>query len=323
MKRALITGVAGQDGSYLAEFLAKKGYEVNGVGRDSSTVQPKLRRNLNNLWEIDLDQPAPLRGIVEKIRPDEIYHLAAHHFSAQGTENRIGDLKPFISVNLMAADVLLGVIKEKIPSCRFFYAGSAHIFGEPTVCPQTESTPFRPETPYAISKVTGVHLCRYYLQTLNVYTSVGILYNHESRLRGDSFITTQIARCAALAYLGNPEQLVIRNLDAVVDWGAAKDYVQAMWLTLQQASGGEYVISSGVQRTVMDFANMAFDCVNLNASDHITQDKNLAGGCKQKPYVGDSSKIRNICGWEPQTSFRELVKEMVDNQVVQLSGQPS
>lgn len=314
MKRALITGVAGQDGSYLAEFLFDKGYEVHGIARSSSTITQVLRERLKSVSVIDLAKPQSLKKVIREIRPDEVYHLAAHHFSSQGTQNRTGELDPFISINLMAANVMLEVMRYKLPESRFFYAASAHIFGAPTVSPQTESTPLLPDTPYAISKSAGVHLCRYFREKHNVYASTGILYNHESPRRPSSFVTTQIARCATLAYVGKPEPIIIRDLDAVVDWGAAQDYVRAMWLTLQQSLGDDYIIASGVPRTVRDFAEAAFECVNLNADDFVFQDQKKVED-KRLPYIGDSSKVRQMCEWEPCISFHELVKEMVDYQL--------
>jgi GDPmannose 4,6-dehydratase len=312
--RALITGVNGQDGFYLAEWLLRKGYEVHGTVRSPSKIPLELKERLAGISVINLIKPQLLADVVRQVRPYEIYHLAAHHFSSQGSENYTSQLDPFVSVNLLAADAALKVLRYELPNSRFFYAASAHIFGRPEVCPQTETTPHWPDTLYAISKSAGVHLCRYYRESHGIYTSVGILYNHESPRRPVSFVTTQIARAAAQAFLGKPKPLAIRNLDAIVDWGAAQDYVKAMWLTLRQPFGDEYIIASGISRTVQDFANEAFDYLGLRADVFVFQDQKTIR-TESLPYVGDSSKIRRTCAWEPSVSFRDLVRSMVDVQL--------
>jgi GDPmannose 4,6-dehydratase len=312
--RAIIIGIAGQDGHYLTELLHEKGYEVYGIDCNSASNVDRL---VERTTILDLSHYEPLEEIIRDIRPDEIYYLAAHHFSSQGSENKTGDLLPFISVNLLAADKVLHIMLHHLSKCRFFYAASSHIFGIPETFPQTELTPQRPDTPYGISKSAALHLCRYYRETYGLYTSVGIMYNHESQRRGASFVTTQIARAAALAFCGNPQKLVLRSLDSVVDWGAAEDYVVAMWLTLRESHGDEYIIASGIPRTIRDFANTAFSSVNLNANDLVSQEE-ISMPSKATPYVGDSSKIRRICGWEPAISFNDMVNNMVKNEISRL-----
>jgi GDPmannose 4,6-dehydratase len=188
----------------------------------------------------------------------------------------------------------------------------------PEVCPQTESTPHRPNTLYGISKSAGVHLCEYYRANYGVHASAGILYNHESPRRQSNFVTTLIARAAAQASFGRPEPLIIRDLEAIVDWGAAQDYVTAMWLMLQQPRSDNYIIASGISHTVQDFADAAFEYVGLCAADFVVQEQKTTRSEKTLPYIGDSTKIRRVCAWEPTISFRDLVQGMVEIQLQQL-----
>ena len=223
-------------------------------------------------------------------------------------------MTPFLSVNLNAPNEVLEILQTEIPACRFFYAASAQIFGSPDESPQDEETICRPNTPYAISKAAAVLLCKYYRETHGIYTVAGILYNHESPRRSGSFVTTQIAHAAARAACGKGKPLVLKDLNAVGDWGSAEDYVDAMWCTLQMAIGGEYIISTGVPRTVMDFAREAYRVVGLRAEEYVFQKTEVPLNM-HKPYVGDNSKIRKICGWHPTKIFESLVKEMVEAQL--------
>lgn len=318
MKKAFITGITGQDGSYLAELLLENGYKVCGTMLPGTTLPAELVGRVG-IFEIDLCESAELARLVHTVSPDEVYHLAAHHFSSQGDENRKGLAGPFLSVNLVAANTMLEFIKCERPRSRFFYAASAHIFGSPDSCPQTEQTPHRPETAYAISKSAGVLLCRYYRETHGLHASAGILYNHESPRRTADFVTMRIARAAALASMGRGEPLYLKNIRAVVDWGAARDYVGAMRLLLQQPSGSECLISSGVPRTVWELAEEAFNSVGLKADKFVFQAENIIQS-DSVPYVGDNSKIREICGWIPTISFSKMVAEMVQFQLEQLKG---
>lgn len=315
-KRALITGVNGQDGSYLAELLLAHGYGVIGLDRNPPPQDLPSLAALDGHLVVDLIEPGSLEAAVRQVRPDELYHLAAHHFSSQTDENRTGPLEPFLRVNLIAPSEALEFIATELPSCRFFYAASAQVFGAPSSWPQNESTPRNPDTPYGISKSAGMDVCRYFRTHRGVFASVGILYNHESPRRGDSFITTQIARAAARAARGLPSRLVLKDLEAVVDWGAAQDYVRAMWLTLQQPGADDYIIASGKGRTVREFAEEAFSVVGMHAADRVTQETPKAHS-RGVPYVGDSSRIREVGGWEPVISFGELVRSMVEAQLQQ------
>ena len=315
--RALITGISGQDGFYLAEWLLQQGYAVFGTTRLVTQVSPKIRGRLAGVFVADLIQSHQLMEIVRRVQPHEVYHLAAYHFSSQRNENSLGQLEPFVAVNLRAADCVLQILRDEMPSSRFFYAASAHIFGVPAMMPQTEEMPHHPDTLYAISKSAGVHLCRYYRTTFGIFAAAGILYNHESPRRRADFVTTQIAHAAARAALGSRAPLVLRDLDAVVDWGAAQDYVRAMWLILQQPRADEYIIASGVPRTVREFAQVAFDAVGLRADDFVFQSSQDVPPARL-PYVGDNSKLRQVCGWEPTFSFHDLVRAMVLAQVDEL-----
>lgn len=319
MKRALIVGVAGQDGYYLTHLLANKGYMVYGVDRFVSVLCSEQRRALSGVAEIELSQAGLLVKYIRETKPDEIYYLAAHHFSSQGEENRTGRMSPFLSINVITPNEVLELLQTELPECRFFYAASAHIFGEPDMSPQTEMTPYRPDTPYAISKTAAVFLCRYYRQTHRIYTASGILYNHESPRRSDSFVTMQIACAAANAAKGRGKPLILHDLDSVVDWGAAEDYVNAMWCTLQQPFGDEYVISTGVPRTVMDFARAAFAVVALRPEEYVFQRPEPIFR-RPKPYIGDNTKIMQMCDWQPSQKFESLVREMVEAQIASIES---
>jgi len=314
MTTALITGVSGQDGYYLSRLLLENGYTVHGVARSSTNLPVELRDRLATFTPMDLRTPAPLADVVRQLKPDEIYHLAAHHFSSEGDENIAGELDPFMSVNFAAAETVLNVLRYELRQAKFFYAASAHVFGDPEKFPQTERTPMRPDTPYAISKTAGVHLCHYYRKRHGIFAVAGILYNHESPRRSSSYITTQVAEAAAKASLGQAVSLEIRDLDAVVDWGAAEDYVAAMWLSLQQHDPDTYIIASGIVRTVRDLVTHAFDAVGLEADGYVVSSRTESGSEARTPYIGDASKIRMSCSWEPTLSFRELVRSMVEAQ---------
>jgi GDPmannose 4,6-dehydratase len=316
-KKALITGISGQDGSYLAEYLHSKGYHVHGVDKSFAHLLPQVRNIVSALHEIDLTKPKILKKLIQNILPDEIYHLAAYHFSSQNNNNSIMPFEPFNSINVLAANEILDTIRHNFEKCRFFYASSSHIFGPVDHYPQNEKTPYRPDSFYSITKAAGSELCKLYRDHHGVYASVGILYNHESPRRPLSYVTSQIAEAAAKASRGMKVRLTLRDLDAIVDWGAAQDYVHAMWLTLQQSCSDDYVIASGVPRRVYEFSNVAFDYVGLRATDFIIQDQ-AAIKKKGLQYVGDSSKIRSKCGWHPVISFDDLVIDMVKAQISRL-----
>lgn len=316
-KKALITGISGQDGSYLAEYLYSKDYNVHGVDISFAQLPLQIKNMLSGQHEIDLSKPKLLKKLIQKILPAEIYHLAAYQFSSQKDGNIKMSFEPFNSIHLLATNEILDTIRRVLLKCRFFYASSSHIFGKVEHYPQNEKTPYRPDSLYAITKASGNELCKFYRKYYGVYASVGILYNHESSRRPFSFVTSQIAEAAAKASLGMQVRLTLRDLHAIVDWGAAQDYVRAMWLTLQQSYGDDYIVASGVPRSVHEFSKVAFDYVGLNANDFIFQDQNIRKN-EGFPYVGDSSKIKEICNWYPAISFNDLVIDMVQAQINRL-----
>jgi len=316
-KKALITGVSGQDGSYLAEYLYSKGYNVYGVDRSFTYLPTKVRNSILELHAIDLSKPKLLKKLIQKILPDEIYHLAAYHFSSQKGGNIEMVFEPFNAINLLATNEILDTIRHSCSECHLFYASSSHIFGKVDHYPQNEETPYRPDSLYSITKAAGNELCKLYREHHGIYASVGILYNHESPRRPLSFVTSQIAEAAAKASHGMQVRLALRDLDAIVDWGAAQDYVHAMWLTLQQSCSDDYVIASGVARCVHEFAKVAFDYVGLNASKFVFQDQTVKKN-EGLQYVGDPSRIQSKCGWHPVIPFNDLVVDMVQTHINRL-----
>jgi GDPmannose 4,6-dehydratase len=319
MPRALIIGVTGQDGFYLTKLLAEYGYEIYGTSRSPEAADPELFPLLKRLFTVDLTKIGQAAEVVLKCAPDEIYYLAAHHFSSQDGVKEPEHWHDFLAVNVLSPRNILQVLSDFLPGCRFFYAASAHVFGMPAECPQTELTPMRPNTRYGITKNMGVCLCRYYRDMKALYACSGILYNHESPRRGLNFVTSRIARAAALSYLGESQPLRLLNLDAIVDWGSAQDYVQAMWLILKQSQGDDFIISTGNGRTVKEFAEAAFGCLGLRAESFIFQEQTGSTAKERLPYIGDSTKIRNVCGWKSLIQFEEMVKNMVTHHVSSLS----
>jgi GDPmannose 4,6-dehydratase len=319
MPRALIIGVTGQDGFYLTKLFAEYGYEIYGTSRSPEAADPELVPLLKRLFTVDLTKIGQAAEVVLKFEPDEIYYLAAHHFSSQEGVKESEHWHDFLAVNVLSPRNILQALSDFLPGCRFFYAASAHVYGIPAECPQTEQTPMRPNTLYGITKNMGVCLCRYYRDMKAQYACSGILYNHESPRRGLNFVSSRIARAAALSYLGKSQALRLLNPDAIVDWGAAQDYVQAMWLILKQSQGDDFIISTGNGRTVKEFSEVAFGCLGLRAKSFIYQDQTGSTEKERLPYIGDSTKIRNVCGWKSLIQFEEMVKNMVMHHVSSLS----
>jgi GDPmannose 4,6-dehydratase len=315
--RALIIGCAGQDGRYLADYLSNKGYWVGGVDR----TEPHSDQQLAKYWQCDLRDSSSLKSPIEESCPDELYYLAAMNFSSADENVHSAVLADLFTVNTTGAAVCLSTIAAHLSRCRFFYAGSCHVFGQPAVSPQSENTPHNPTTPYGISKSAGLRLCKYFREFRGVFAVGGILFNHESPLRRPPFVTAQLARAAALAASGTGEAVILRDPEAIVDWGAARDFVEGMWLALNHHEPDDYVIATGVPRTVREFATAAFDHVGTRAEDWITL-TSLEPSTQMRPvpYIGDSSYLRRATGWVPRTTFEQLVHEMVD---AYKSGQPT
>ncbi len=320
-KRALITGITGQDGSYLAELLASEGYEVHGIVRRIALEDPdhRLRRIQPLLDQItlhvaSLESYASLHTAVEEVQPDECYHLAAQSFVTYAFDDEFSTL----NANINGTHYLLSAVKRLVPKCRFYFAGSSEMFGAAEESPQRETTRFRPRSAYGISKVAGFDLTRNYRDAYGLWASSGILFNHESPRRGYEFVTRKITSGVAKIVLGKESQLRLGNLRAQRDWGHAKEYVHAMHLILQQERPDDYVIATGTCHTVEEFVAAAFASVNLDWRDYVISDASLYRPAELHPLRGDASKAERELGWRAKTDFDQLVKEMIQ---ADLSGQ--
>jgi GDPmannose 4,6-dehydratase len=315
MKKALITGITGQDGSYLAELLLEKGYEVHGIIRRVALEDPSHR-----LWRIKhiVDQiqlhPASLESyasifeVVEKVKPHECYHLAAQSFVSYSFEDEFST----INTNINGTHYILSALKTRAPQCRFYFAASSEMFGKVSQSPQNEETPFHPRSAYGISKVAGFDLTRNYREGYDIFACNGILFNHESPRRGFEFVTRKITSHAAKIKLGLEDKLKLGNLEAKRDWGHAREYVRAMWLMLQQDRPDDYVIATGETHSVEEFARLAFECVNLDYREHVEIDHNLFRPAEVYLLLGDCNKAERILNWSYPLSFEQLVREMVE-----------
>lgn len=314
-KKALITGITGQDGAYLSKFLLDKGYEVHGIVRrvaleDAEHRLWRLRPVLDKLilHAGSLESYASLFKIIEEIGPDECYHLAAQSFVSYSFEDEFST----INTNINGTHFILSSLKEKAPECRLYFAASSEMFGNARVAPQDENTPFYPRSPYGISKVAGFELTRNYRDSYALFACNGILFNHESPLRGYEFVTRKITNMAVRIKLGLAKELRLGNLDAKRDWGFAGDYVEAMHLMLQQQRPDDYVIATGETHSVKEFAQLAFDRVGLDWEKYVVTDKLLYRPSEINELRGDYSKAAKILRWQPKIKFQELVKMMVD-----------
>lgn len=322
IKKALITGITGQDGSYLAEFLLAKGYEVHGIVRRVAIEDPGHR-----LWRIrhildklilhhgSLESYASIFKIVEETKPTECYHLAAQSFVSYSFEDEFST----INTNINGTHHVLSAIKEKAPKCKVYFAGSSEMFGLVEETPQNERTRFHPRSPYGISKVAGFDLTRNYREAYGLFACSGILFNHESPRRGYEFVTRKISNAVAEIKLGLSKELRLGNLSAKRDWGFSGDYVKAMWLMLQQDAPDDYVIATGETHSVKEFAELAFDQVGLNYQDYLRSDEIFYRPAEVHQLTGDYSKGKKILGWEPIVSFRDLVQMMVDTDLKTLN----
>jgi GDPmannose 4,6-dehydratase len=316
MKKALITGITGQDGSYLAELLLEKGYEVHGVVRRVALEHPQSRmwriRNLLNeiqLHSASIDSYASIFNIISELGPDECYHLAAQSFVSYSFEDEFST----INTNLNGTHYVLSAIKRQAPHCKFYFAASSEMFGNVLETPQNEDTPFRPRSPYGISKLAGFELTRNYREAYGLFALSGILFNHESPRRGAEFVTRKITSSAAKIKLGLEDEIRLGNLDAKRDWGHARDYVKAMWLMLQQDEPEDFVIATGKSRSVGEFLDTAFRYAGLDYNDYLVIDELLYRPSEVNILEGDASKAHQKMQWLPESSFEDLVREMVDS----------
>jgi GDPmannose 4,6-dehydratase len=315
MPRALITGITGQDGSYLAELLLSKGYEVHGIVRRVALEDPEnrlsriraIRENLS-LHAASLESYASVHQVVARVNPHECYHLAAQSFVSYSFDDEFSTL----NANVNGTHYLLAAVKNLAPTCRFYFAGTSEMFGNADQCPQNEATRFRPRSPYGISKVAGFHLTQNYREVYGLHASSGILFNHESPRRGFEFVTRKITSGVARILAGRAHELRLGNLEARRDWGDAREYVLAMWLMLQQDRPDDYVVATGVSHSVLEFADLAFSHVGLNYRDYVKIDPALYRGGEVHSLVGDASKSQRVLGWRPIRTFRELVVEMIE-----------
>jgi GDPmannose 4,6-dehydratase len=322
VKTALITGITGQDGSYLAELLLEQGYRVHGVVRRVAIEDPdhrmwRIRHLLDDLelHAASLESYASIFKVLSRVRPDECYHLAAQSFVSYSFEDEFSTL----NTNINGTHHMLAAVKEVVPTCRFYFAASSEMFGQVRETPQREATPFHPRSAYGISKVAGFELTRNYREAYGLHATSGILYNHESPRRGFEFVTRKITSHVAKIKLGLADRLPLGNLDAQRDWGHARDYVRAMWLMLRQDRPEDYVIATGQTHSVRQFAEAAFAHVGLDYRDHVFTDPQLFRPAEVHLLLGDPARARRALGWSPTCSFETLVEEMVEEDLRRLA----
>lgn len=331
-KTALITGITGQDGSYLAELLLSKGYRVIGLWRKGTMIHPQNCGHLIGSIEFvygDLIDSASLIKAIMQYQPDEIYNLGAQSYPGESWRLPIHTAE----ITGLGAHRMFEAVRQFKPDTRIYQASSSEMYGHPQQSPQDESTPFTPVNPYAASKLYAHNIARIFRQSFGTFVSCGILFNHESPRRGHHFITQKAAYGAACAKLGirnspamNEEaepivhngKLAVGNLDTGRDWGFAGDYVQAMWLMLQQPDPDDFVIATGRVWTIRELCRIAYEYVGLSWEDHITVDQRLVRPTETSPLIGNSTKAKNVLGWQPQTSFPQMIQMMVDENLKKL-----
>jgi len=316
--RALITGVTGQDGSYLAELLLEKGYEVFGMTRRASTENlERIDHLLDKMTLIqgDLLDPHSLASALRESEPTEVYNLAAQSFVPTSWN------QPVLTAEFTAVGVtrMLEAVRAVDPQIRFYQASSSEMFGKVREVPQTELTPFHPRSPYGVAKVYGHHITVNYRESYGLFAVSGILFNHESPRRGLEFVTRKITDGVARIKLGLTDELRLGNLDAKRDWGFAGDYVEAMWLMLQREEPVDYVVATGDEHSVREFTEIAFEHAGLNSERYVLADPTYLRPAEVDHLVGDSSKARSELGWEPRVSFEQLIRMMVDADLERLA----
>ena len=321
MKKALITGITGQDGSYLAELLLSKGYQVHGIVLRSEIEDPE--RAMARLSGIEreivlhvgsIESYPSLHSIIEKVSPDECYHLAASSFVSYSFDEEFS----VFNTNIGGTHNVLSALKNAAPQCRFYFAGSSELFGRAKTSPQNEDTPFNPRSAYGITKVTGYFLTTNYRENYGMYACTGIAFNHESPRRGYEYVTRKIAHGVAQIKLGLLDKLVLGNLDAVRDWGYAPDYVKAMWQMLQQAEPRDFVLATGVGHTIREFCELAFTRLGLDYRAYVVFDEKFYRPDEAVPLIGDASRARAELNWQPEVEFADLVDLMVDADLARL-----
>jgi GDPmannose 4,6-dehydratase len=325
MLKALITGITGQDGSYLTELLLDKGYEVHGLVRRTSSMD---RSRLDHLYKNpdiynkrlflhygELSDTTPLRRTLHKVAPDEIYHLAGQ--SHVGLSFDIPETT--CEMTALGTLRLLEMIRDLSHPPKFFHASSSEIFGEPKQSPQNEETPLKPVNPYGCAKAYATQMVDVYRQAFGFFACNGILFNHESPRRGENFVTRKICRAAAAIKLKQQDHLTLGSMTSQRDWGHARDYVEGMWLTLQQKAPDTFIFATGKLHTVEDVVKTAFDTVGLNWRDHIKQDPRFMRKGEPANLIGDASKAKRILGWQPKTTFEDLIREMTEAELKELS----
>jgi GDPmannose 4,6-dehydratase len=311
MPKALITGITGQDGSYLAEFLLEKGYEVIGMVRRSSTVNFSRIQHFQDeitLASADLLDQVSLVNVLREYRPDELYNLAAQSFVPTSWKQPVFTG----SVTALGVTRVLEAIRTVDENIRFYQASSSEMFGKVREVPQSEQTPFYPRSPYGVAKVYGHWITINYRESYGLHATSGILFNHESPRRGLEFVTRKVTHGVARIKLGLDDELRLGNLDSRRDWGYAGDYVYAMWMMLQQPEPDDYVIATGETHSIRELCEEAFGCVDLDWQEYVKQDPRFMRPAEVDLLVGDASKARRVLGWEPKVTFRELVRMMLD-----------
>jgi GDPmannose 4,6-dehydratase len=320
-RRALITGITGQDGSYLAEHLLSLGYEVHGLVRRVAFEMPEQRfSRIAHLLDrlvlhaASLESYPSIFAIISRHRFDECYHLAAQSFVAES----FADGFTTMGMNINGVHYVLAALQQLQPECRFYFAGSSEMFGHAPESPQNERTPFHPRSPYGISKVAGHHLTVNYRDAYGMFACSGILFNHESPRRGHEFVTRKISSAVARISLGLATEVRLGNLESVRDWGHSRDYVRAMHLMLQQPEPDDYVVATGERHSVRDLCELAFAVADLDYREWVVVDDRLTRPSEVESLVGDAAKARRVLGWAPTASFAALVREMVTSDVAQL-----
>ena len=323
MKRALITGMSGQDGSYLAELLLAKGYEVHGIVR-RKTAEDALHGLVNLATILDkvtlhvgsVDSHLSVYKIINTVRPDECYHLSAASFVSYALEDEMSVL----ANNFNSTHFLLASIKDLVPQCKFYFAGSSEMFGNAETTPQNEDSKFNPRTIYGISKVSSYYLVVNYRTNHNIFACTGILYNHESPRRGSRFVSRKISLGVARIYLGLADALELGNLEGMRDWGYAPEYVEAMWRIMQHSTPDTFVISSGKLHSLKYLIEVAFSVVGLKSPDYLRVNPLYYRPDGPVSLVGDSSKAESVLNWRPQKNFEEMIEEMVKHDIDFLRG---